>query len=292
MIIISVLTPILFVLLLGYLSSRHSFLLKDQITAISKFVFYLCIPALLFTGMATANLEIEQSLKVMQSFYLPVFLVFGLLVIVCLKFNYSLKNSSVLALTGTYSNTVLIGLPIVIFSVGQSSVDLVFIIITFHSVMLFSLTYFLSGNRSAIKKTFRTVLLNPIVLSLTLGILVNLLRVPLPDVLIRSLKLLSEPAIAGAIFVLGGNLYFLKLKGSLKQAVALSCIKLFLLPALVYVSGKWLFMVDETALTVAVLLAAAPVGVNAFFVSIELKSQSEKTANTVIISTLGSGLMS
>ncbi|MBM7070560.1 AEC family transporter [Shewanella sp. 202IG2-18] len=290
MIIFNVLTPILLVLFVGYYSSRKAFFSKEQIAAISKFIFYLCIPCLLFSGMATAKLDVMQSLSVMQSFYISALLLF-----VAVAFTYrckrqSLKQAAVMALTATYSNTILIGLPIVIYAVGKSSVDLVFIIITFHSVMLFTLTYLLAGDIKAIKKTVKTVLINPVISSLTIGLIVNLLHLPIPDILMVSVKLLSEPAIAGAIFVLGANLFHLQLKGSLREASILSVIKVIVLPAMVYTLGRYVFDLSDVALQVVVLLAAAPVGVNAFFVAKELDAQETKTANAVVISTILSAL--
>ena len=188
MIIFNVLTPILLVLFTGYFSSKKSFLSKEQIAAISKFIFYLCIPCLLFSGMATAKLDVVQSLSLMQSFYISVLLIFVLVVFAYKCKSQNLKHSAVTALTATYSNTILIGLPIVVYAVGMSSADLVFIIITFHSVMLFSLTYLLAGDIKAIKKTVKTVFLNPVVSSLTLGLFINLLRLPIPDILMKSVN--------------------------------------------------------------------------------------------------------
>ncbi len=290
MIIISVLTPILVVLLVGYLSSKYAFFSKEQISAISKFIFYICIPCLLFIGMATAKLEIVKSLSIMQSFYIPVLLVFTLITLFYKSVNNSLKNASVMALTGTYSNTILIGLPIVIFAVGKSNTDLVYIIITFHSVMLFTLTYLLSGDIKAVKHTSKTLISNPVISSLSLGLATNIMQIPIPSFIEKSIHLLAEPAIAGAIFVLGGNLFHLKLKGSIKEATLLSVIKIFLLPALVYLLAEYVFVLDETSLKVVVLLAAAPIGVNSFFVASELGCQSHKTANAVVISTVLSAI--
>ena len=85
-------------------------------------------------------------------------------------------------------------------------------------------------------------------------------------------------------------MFHLPLTGSLREASILSVIKVIILPTLVYLLGRFVFELSEVALQVVVLLAVAPVGVNAFFVAKELGAQETKTANAVVISTILSGL--
>ena len=69
--IISVISPLIIVGLLGFITTKSRWFSKDHIAALSKFTFYLSIPAFLFLQMATADLT-NINLKIYAAFYVPV----------------------------------------------------------------------------------------------------------------------------------------------------------------------------------------------------------------------------
>ncbi|MCL1127781.1 hypothetical protein [Shewanella surugensis] len=100
-----------------------------------------------------------------------------------------------------------------------------------------------------------TVLLNNIVLSIGLGLLVNLSGIQLWSFLQTGLALLAKPALTCALFVLGANLCSYKIREEWIPALWASLVKLLLLPSLVYVFGHEILYMDSTSLSVVVLIA-------------------------------------
>jgi predicted permease len=238
--------------------------------------------------MYKADLQQALSLNLLLSFYLPVVLVYSA---VCIAFKMlgkmSAAESAVLALSGCYSNTVLVGLPIIIMTLGEHYGALVFMVITFHSALLFALTFILSSNvKGSLGMLLKPLLLNPVVLSISLGIVANAMSFPLPTTFIDGLDLLSEPAIAGALFVLGASLNQYSVREAWKGALIISVIKLGLLPAAVFSFATWVFNLPAAHVAVITLMAASPLGVNAYLVARQLSVKQDIAASSVVLSTL------
>jgi len=285
---IDILFPLIFVVTAGFICAKIKFLSSVHFEGLRTFIFNLAIPIFLFLSMYKADLQQALSLNLLLSFYLPVVLVYSA---VCIAFKMlgkmSAAESAVLALSGCYSNTVLVGLPIIIMTLGEHYGALVFMVITFHSALLFALTFILSSNvKGSLGMLLKPLLLNPVVLSISLGIVTNAMSFPLPTTFINGLDLLSEPAIAGALFVLGASLNQYSVKGAWKGALIISVIKLGLLPAAVFSFATWVLNLPTAHVAVVTLMAASPMGVNAYLVARQLSVKQDVAASSVVLSTL------
>ncbi|WP_298770194.1 AEC family transporter [uncultured Shewanella sp.] len=328
--IFTVIFPLLFIISLGYLCGYKVFLTKAQITGISRFTFSLSMPVFLFLNMYQADLKASFDMKSVIAFYVPVVSVymigFGLWRLMLYRLPQqalrgqvkeglpcqdnvvdstrltpfpflrkpSMAASGVYALACSYSNTVLVGLPIIIATLGETMIGRVFTIMTFHSALLFGLTYFCEANSGANAQQgsmswsgfLKSVLLNNIVLSIGLGLLVNLSGFQLWSFLFTALDLLAKPALTCALFVLGANLCRYQIRQGWVAAFWASMVKLLLLPSLVYVFGNEILHMDATSLNLVVLLSASPLGVNAYLIAAQLKQQQDIVASSVVLSTI------
>ncbi|WP_434926405.1 AEC family transporter [Shewanella sp. HL-SH8] len=292
--IFGIIFPLIFMVTLGYLLTRFDFFTKEHISGISKFTFYVSIPAFLFINMLAAPLSESIDIYALLSFYIPVLIIFALGYRINRRFNpvqfRSRDASAVFALGSSYSNTVLVGLPIIIAALGQAMIGQVFMIITFHSACLFALTFILAARAHeqgfSWRKFTRSMVLNPVVMSISLGIAANAVGLNLGTHLQESLTLLSKPALACALFVLGANLSFYKIGDSWRLALLASGLKILLLPALVYLMSVMVFNLESQKTTMLVLLSASPLGVNAYLIATELKQHESTLGSTVVLSTL------
>lgn len=290
--IFSIIFPLIFIVLSGYISSRSQFLAKEHITGLSKFTFYISVPAFLFLNMAQADLHSSVSVAGFLSFYIPVVCIY---IIACVIDRYFISKKpqsarhAVFALGASYSNTVLVGLPIIIAALGQQMVGIVFMIITFHSALLFTLTFLLSARaeqKFSWYKFSKSMLLNPVVLSITSALIFNLLGLTLYQDIANGLNLLAKPAITCALFVLGANLAFYKIADNWQAALTATILKLVVLPCWVYLVGSEIFVLEKQLLNVLVLLSASPLGVNAYLIAGQIKQHQSTLASSVVLSTV------
>ncbi len=278
---------------LGFFATKQKYLNKIHISGISKFTFYLCIPAFLFLNMFQAELSQSININGLIVFYLPVLIIYALGFFInklcSAKPDHNTSNA-VYALGSSYSNTVLIGLPVVISAIGEHMMGSVFFIITFHSAILFAITFLFAdkqqGTRFSWLNFTKSVVLNPVVFAISLGLLANALKITLPQQLLNGIKLIAEPALASALFVLGANLNFYKIANDWHLSAIASALKLLILPAVVFCFGHYILKIDKELLSVAVLLSASPLGVNAYLIATELKQHESTLASTVVLSTL------
>ncbi|MBE0359730.1 MULTISPECIES: AEC family transporter [Pseudoalteromonas] len=292
--ILSIIFPLIFIVVLGYSCCRLKFFEQQHIAGLSKFTFYVSLPAFLLLNMSQINLQQSISLFAFLSFYIPVLSIFGVGILIDRfylnkKHKKNYQQHGVFGLASSYSNMVLVGIPIVIASFGKEMIAIAFMIITFHSTLLFALT-FLIGAKGSSKfswsKFAKNMVLNPIVLSISCGLILNIVGITLFEDVANSLTLLASPAIACALFVLGANLAFYKVAANWQPALIASILKIVLLPALVLLVGTYVFKLDTQILNVLVLLSASPVGVNAYLIASQIKQHEATLAGAVVLSTI------
>ncbi|MBE0344876.1 MULTISPECIES: AEC family transporter [Pseudoalteromonas] len=281
-----ILFPLIFIVLSGYVSAKVGFIPIKQLDGLRTFIFNLCIPVLLFSSMIQADLSNLAAGSLLLSFYLPVALTYLALYLLLFRGRkFPKADCATKALGGTYSNTVLVGLPVILMALGKQAGAMVFMIITFHSLMLFFMTFSLAAKNQALIGIVKPLLLNPIVISITSGLVLNIAGVEPPSLLMESLSWLAKPAIPGALFILGASLLQYGIKGHLKGALWLSSVKLVLLPACVYLFAIYLELPTQQV-QVITLMSASPLGVNAYLVARQLDSQAATLAATVVLSTM------
>lgn len=280
--------PLALIVFFGFVSAARQWITAPHIDGVRHFIFNLIMPVFLFSHMIKADLSSQFNLGTMLSFYLPVGIGFLLVFVLVYNFlHYVRKQAAVLALGCTYSNTALVALPVILLHYGSEAGAMVFVIITFHSALLFSLTFSLASNSDEGKRQIISALVkNPIVSSITLGILVNLLLPPLPTALVDALLLAGQPALVGALFVLGANLNTYKIGEMWRPAIVISLIKLVVMPGMVYWLGSSVFELSPLHMSVVTLMSAAPLGVNAYLVAKQIGVMQAELAGGVVMSTV------
>lgn len=300
--VIEIILPLALICLLGYGCAKRSWLNKPDIDAISKLTFQLLIPAFLFQKMATAELAGNVNLNYFVAFYGPLLISYAIAFLINYGFHRQHKTQSapsgVFALGASYSNTVIVGIPVLIAAFGDKAISLVFLIITFHSALLFTITSLLAINSQVLDNKSKPVkniwyklaqqtVFNPLVASITLGLIVNLLPITLPKVINNTLILLGSPAITLALFLLGCSLTFYRIRQQKYFILFATIMKLMVLPSLVYITSKHLLKLPYEVICTLVIISACPTGVNAYLIAKIQNIQRETVAGTIVASTLG-----
>jgi len=279
------LTPFIVICLLGYLSIRSGLLEKAHSDALAKICFNILIPLFLFRSTYLTDLETNISLSWFLSFYIPVILSFlALFGLNRHMFRRTSASATIRALVGNYSNTVLIAIPILASLLPLEVAGQGFVIIALHSAILFTLTEVLLHGRSV--RAILGGLNNPIVLSIFAGLFCNLIGLPISELVLQPFALLSQSAIALALFGLGASMNFLPVKGNRTTALLLSMNKLMLLPLFVYLLGTFVLELNSEQLLISVVLTASPTGAASFLIASQHNEGQDIAATTVVLSTM------
>lgn len=290
--IITIISPLVLVAFVGFISTKTQWLKRAQLDALTQFTFYIAIPAFLFYQMAHADFSQHVTPALFAAFYIPVLMCYWFSWLANFYFHPTLKKqasaSAVFALGASYSNTIIVGLPILLMAIGEEVLGIVFLIVTFHSAMLFTLTSAISARNKYFNwgNFIKQLINNPVILSILSGLIFNISPLTLPKVIDDSLLLMGKPAITLALFILGASLSFYQVKKEVCFIGLASIVKLILLPFLVYLTAHYLFQLQTMITTVLVILSASPTGVNAYLIAKEQQQHQETVAGTVVVSTL------
>lgn len=270
---IDIILPVFGVILIGYLAARLNVFGRSDIEGPSRFVFTFAIPMLTFRSLATADFPSAMPWDFLLSYYGGVFVVFGAgMGLARAGFGRPPESLGIYALGSGFSNTVLLGIPLVLTAFGPRASVPLFMIITFHSFLLMpAVTTILETGRGGGTGTWRwwhntmvSLLRNPIILGLLAGVAVNLSGFELPKAVDAVTGALGTTATPGALFAMGASLSQYRVAGNLGEAVAVSGVKLLLHPLLVWGLATVVFDDEQLWASVAVLMAALPSGVMMF----------------------------
>jgi malonate transporter len=291
MAIFTLISPLIMVGLLGFILAKSNWFNRGQVDTLSKFTFNIAIPAFLFQQLANADMS-TINLNIYSAFYLPLLLVYGLAWTINYYFHQHLKRdlpaSAVYAFGASYSNNVIVGMPIALMVLGEQVLPTIFLVISLHSALLIGITSILAVNIKQFKwwMFLKQTFYNPLLIAITGGFIINLMTIKLPIIVNNSLLLLGKPAITLALFLLGASLAFYKIRNEVKFIVTASLLKLVLLPTLILLTSHFIFQFSALTTMTLVILSASPTGVNAYLIAKQHAKHQETIAGIVVITTL------
>ncbi len=292
--VVDVILPIFGVIALGWAATFTRVFDAASARGLSRFVFFFAIPLMLFQKVATTETAAGGAGALLITFYGSTATVYLLGALAArVLFAKRADESVLLGFSGAYGNTVMIGIPVVLTVVGSEGAFAMFLIISFHSLVFFPLTTVLletvrgaeAGLRRVPAEVARGVVTNPILVALVLGVAVNRLGVPLPATGVRFAELVGGAAVPCALFATGAALREFPLRGALPLVAVLVVLKGVVHPAIVWLLGSQLFALPPLSLTVAVILAAMPVGVNPYLFATRYRAAEAECATAIAVST-------
>src|SRR5690554_5462272 len=199
--VLNALIPVFGLILLGWFMGARRILPSDGSATLSIITFKLMMPVLLFSGLARADLSRAMSPLLLLLYFLPAITVF---VVINLLMHRRLGRPSSMGLAASYSNNVLVGIPLITVMLGVDSLVYLFAILVFHSLVLFTLQsiYNALWGQTGHGMDWRGLLsslANPLILGLAMGALVNFFSLPIPGPLWRIVELLAGAALPMAL---------------------------------------------------------------------------------------------
>ena len=264
-------------------------------TALASFVFYFAIPVLLFRHMATTALPDAIAWGYLGAFYGGTAVAFGLgMAIARTAFGGPFERQAIIGFGCAFGNSVLLGIPVVLTGLGEAASLPLFLLLAFHSALLFTvITVVLEIGgarreelREVPKKALRGLAGNPILWGLLGGIAFNLLGLTLPGAVERWSALVAGAAVPCALFSMGASLRAYRIAGALRVALVMVALKLVVCPLAVWALATFVFDVPPLWAKVAILLAAMPVGVNVYLFGVRYGAGQAESASAILLSSI------
>ncbi len=291
---VTIVLPVFGLILLGYLIGRTRLFSDEGVKGLTNFVFYIAMPCLLFRAMARLDRPENFDLSILLAYYGSVALVFAVGVALGrYVFRTHLADQSMLGMAGVFSNTALVGLPVNYAAFGEKGLLPLLIILSIHPILLITLpTVMIEVHRGqggrwqeTLAATSLSLLKNPIIAAMILGLGYGMTGLDLPVVVDRLTAFVGGAGPPAALFAVGASLTAYKLGGDLREVSVAILLKLALLPLTVFVMSTYVFALDPLWAAVATVNAAMPVGVNVFILARTYDTYVARAASAVLVST-------
>ncbi len=289
--------PVFGTVAVGWLLGRSKLLTPEGLRGLTNVTFYALFPSLLFRSMSTVHIE-ALSFDVLVVFFGTSLILYFLMLLFGRALGMRMGEPTIFALSGTFTNSVGIGIPFVSYAFGEKGLVPVLMIISVNSLIMLTLSAFLlelggKSERHMLRKLAGAVLrmlkhpvIPPIFAGLLWGEFTSLAPgLAMPAVIDRVLQTLALAAPPCGLIMAGASLAHVGMREHWQPAALASVVKLAVMPVMVWVTGRYLFELEPLWLTIATLNAALPAGANVYLIAQLYRTGVGLATNAVVIST-------
>ncbi|MFN3376586.1 MAG: AEC family transporter [Burkholderiaceae bacterium] len=297
--VVASLVPVVLFIAIGYGVGLRGWIRAGSVKDLSNLVFMVLTPALLFRTMGQVRIE-DLDFGPIGVYFAAAGLVFAGTM---LRQGFS-SLAAARALANTFSNTIMIGVPLVGLAFGQQGLVTLFTLISVHALILLTAATVVFELAVAREKAgqpdhvglplWRTVLqavrngiVHPVPMPIIAGLLFAQTGLPLPEVIDKPLQLLGQALGPLALLLVGVTLAYTKVGGFFKAALHIALVKNIAMPLVLAALG-WALGLSGLSLAVMVVAASLPVGANVFLFAQRYEvAQDEVTASVAVSTALG-----
>ena len=285
--------PVFGIIAAGFVAVRLGWLRPVWVRRLVLSVFNGAIPVMLFYRIATLDLPERIEWGFLFAYYGSAFVTYGAgMAVGRFAFRRPLGEQAIFGLGAGFSNTVLLGIPLLVTAFGPEATLPVFLIIAFHSATLLPVSVvLLEGGRpregkdagGRILGLLVEILANPIIMGILLGFAANAASLALPRPVEFVARVMAEIAIPASLVALGASLAAYRLKGQIGPAAVLSGLKLVVHPLIAWVIAVPILGLGSPWAPVAVVMAGMPTGAMVYLFGARYDTASDVAAGTVTV---------
>lgn len=298
--ILDIVLPVFGLIGIGAAAAQTKLLSRPSGEALSEFVFVVAIPVLVFRITATADFGGIAAWRLWAAFFIAFAISWTAGTIMTRRlFGRDARGGLVAGLAAAYGNTTLIGLPLALAAFGTDGSAVMALIIAAQLPVMMALIALLmvraevgdgvassGANASAVLgSVVRNLIANPIVIGLVAGVLWRVSGFSLQGLPADLVGRIADVAATLALFAMGMSLKAYGIRGHVAAGLALTVLKLMIMPALTLLLVRAVG-VPPTAAEVAVIAAACPTGVTPFLVAGRFRTGEALSSTTITISTI------
>ena len=277
---------------MGYALSRWGGWPKAVSDALTRFTFSVAIPAFLFRLMIDFRALPPVDARLLIAYFGGSLVMFAVSRIVAARaFAMDGVSQTIFAMGTIFSNNVLLGIPLAKIILGDASLPAVSLVVVFNSLILWTLVTVSvewARNRDVSLRGFaitaRSVVLNPVVSSVLLGIAFSFTGLSMPRIATETLGLMSQAAVPMSLIVLGMGLAEYGIGEGVVPSIVLSLLKLVAAPLVVYAIARALSLPTIETQAV-VMLASLPVGANVYIMARQFDALQAPVATSLVLTT-------
>ncbi len=284
------LLPLYVLIGLGYGLKRFRVLNPDFATELNKIVYYVVIPALLFSSTKEVDLGNWADLGASLAYILTVVASVGITVMI--GFFFPPAQRGALAQASFRSNLAYVGVAVAAQVFGDSALPTMALMVSggvvIHAVATIVVlhAYHAESGKGDVLRLVRLVIKNPIIISVAAGLLVAGLGLRLPFFIAEPIELLRRMSLPTVLITIGLRIDFSEISARLGALSAIVLYKLFLMPVVGFLIFRFLLGGGGEELMVLTVGCGMPTAITAQSFAGAMDADESLTAAAVSVTTL------
>lgn len=289
-----IISPVFLIIAAGYIATRSGAFKASAVDGLLAFTQNFAIPCLLFRAISTLDLAQAFDTGLLLSFYIGATICFVLGIFGARTiFGRRPGQAVAIGFGALFSNSVLLGLPIMERAFGAGAMAGNYAIVAVHAPFCYLLGItvmeFSRADGRGLIGTMGTVVStmfrNALMIGIGLGFAANLSDISLPGPATAALDMMARAALPAALFGLGGILTRYRIRASMGEAAMTSTLSLVVQPAIVLFLCTSVFGVSQEFTRSAVVTAAMAPGINTYIFANMYDRAKGTAATTVLMAT-------
>jgi predicted permease len=298
--VLNTLLPVFVVIALAYGLAKRGFLSRGVLTELNWLLFWICLPALIFGKLATANEIPPGTWQIFLVFTLSTLLVIGLGLIAARMLGLAHWQVGTFVQATFRGNLAYVGIPIILFAlqglpeeiVSSTMAQTLFVFAPTIVVYNVAAVVLLGREReTSLRANFSSILLqiikNPLILASFSGAVLFVLPISLPGFVLNSLELVGQMASPAALFCVGGSKAYVSMEGRYRSASVAALLKVVAVPCIAGVLSLMFNLSDQSRM-VLLILSATPTAVASYVMAKAMKGDEALASGAIILSTVAS----
>jgi malonate transporter and related proteins len=286
------LLPVVILIAIGFIAGRAGLMPANSVKDLSKLVFTIFLPPMLFRTMVNVQPENLQG-KPLLAYLIGMALMYAVMFFAAGRN----RRAAVLGLAASYSNTVMIGIALIQFAYGEQGVAVLLALVAVHSLIMLSLATVVlelvtlrekSGAKGhplqIMAASIWNTLKQPMIFPIIAGLLYAQTGWGIPSVIDKPLQLLGNAFSPLAVILVGITLAATRVGEHLRIALGLSLLKNVAHPLVVAGVGLALGL-QGLPLAVMIVTASLPIGANVFLFAQRYETALPEVTAAVAVST-------
>lgn len=285
--------PVFLLMVLGLALRKIGWIDEAFASRMNKFVFRVPLPVLLFQDLATVDFYEMWDGR----FVLFCFAVTFLGIVIAGLLSLLLKNRRIQGefIQASYrSSAALLGIAFIQNIYGSAGIAPLMIIgsVPLYNIMAVAVLSFFSPERKkldagTVKKTWKGIVTNPIIIGILIGMIWSLLRLPLPEIAAKTVSSIGATATPLGLMAMGASFDFRKALGQKGPALAASFLKLIGFCAVFLPIAAAMGFRQEKLVAILIMLGSATT-VSCYVMAKNMNHEGTLTSSVVMLTTLGS----
>ena len=286
--------PLFLVILLGLVIRRLNIIDDHTTGQMNSLTFKIALPVMIFNAVYGSDYSQMLDWKFIAFLALSIFIFFFICWLIAAKLVIGDKEKGAFIQGSFRGNYAILGVALSTEVLGYTPTlvvtGIVIIVPLFNILSVIILTIYSEQkieSKSLIKTIIKSIITNPLIISVFAGIVLTLLNVEIIPLLKTPINMISSLATPFALLVIGASLDFSKIRERLKYTLAAGTLKLIIMPAVFIPLAIWAGIVPE-GIVVLLVLYAAPTAIVSYVMASNMGSDEHLASSIVLFTSLTS----